>query len=238
MRAPRLVRAPIRWCACILFCLVLIPAERAVGAEEVSGVGPLQHSSLSAFLATLSPRIQVLHEPAAMESFLAALDGTPPDWSAIHGHGHHDPGHDDRLFSLNRVRDAEREGNPVLQTPLAFVWSGELSRLDPDTGGYSVALGPVFTPTAWGQVRFKPVDLPGELLVVPGVACARHIRHVLEQGKPLEIAVVFIGRLVPEESLVYDFSHDQEGLGLIMPFVRVEQVHYLWEQPAGCEASQ
>jgi hypothetical protein len=35
------------------------------------------------------------------------------------------------------------------------------------------------------------------------------------------------GRLVPDESLVYDFSHDQEGRGLIMPFVRVEQVDFL-----------
>ena len=36
-----------------------------------------------------------------------------------------------------------------------------------------------------------------------------------------------VGRLIPEESLVYDFSHDEEGLGLIMPVVRIERVEYL-----------
>jgi hypothetical protein len=34
--------------------------------------------------------------------------------------------------------------------------------------------------------------------------------------------VVMTGRLIPDESVVYDFSHDQDGLGLIMPVVRVE----------------
>jgi len=41
-----------------------------------------------------------------------------------------------------------------------------------------------------------------------------------------EIDVVMIGRLAPEESLIYDFSHDQEGLGLIMPVVRVDEMFY------------
>ena len=36
-----------------------------------------------------------------------------------------------------------------------------------------------------------------------------------------------MGRLIPEESLVSDFSHDEEGLGLIMPVVRIERVEYL-----------
>jgi hypothetical protein len=43
----------------------------------------------------------------------------------------------------------------------------------------------------------------------------------------VELAVIIIGKLVPEESIVYDFSHDQEGLGLIMPFVRVEEIRYV-----------
>jgi hypothetical protein len=50
---------------------------------------------------------------------------------------------------------------------------------------------------------------------------------VLEQGQPVEIEVVMTGKLIPEESIVYDFSHDEEGLGLIMPFVRVEQVDFV-----------
>ena len=39
--------------------------------------------------------------------------------------------------------------------------------------------------------------------------------------------MVMTGGLIPEESVVYDFSHDEEGLGLIMPFVRIEQVYFL-----------
>ena len=35
------------------------------------------------------------------------------------------------------------------------------------------------------------------------------------------------GRLIPEESLLYDFSHDQEGLGVIMPVVKLERLDYL-----------
>jgi len=35
------------------------------------------------------------------------------------------------------------------------------------------------------------------------------------------------GRLIPDESVVYDFSHDQEGLGVIMPVVKVERLDYL-----------
>jgi hypothetical protein len=30
---------------------------------------------------------------------------------------------------------------------------------------------------------------------------------------------------------VYDFSHDEEGLGLIMPFVKVERVDFVFPKP-------
>jgi hypothetical protein len=36
-----------------------------------------------------------------------------------------------------------------------------------------------------------------------------------------------VGTLIPTESIVYDFSHDEEGLGMVMPVVRIEQVAYL-----------
>ena len=35
------------------------------------------------------------------------------------------------------------------------------------------------------------------------------------------------GRLIPEESIIYDFSHDEEGVGVVMPVVRIEQLDYL-----------
>lgn len=208
----------------------MLAAGPALAAEEVSGVGPLQIRSVREFAKTLANDIRFLDDPASIESFLAALDGEPPDWPTVYGQGHHDPGHDERLFNLNRARDAKREGNPALQTRIAFVWSGELSRFDPETDGYSIALGPVFTATRWGVVRFKPEDLPGELRAVPDPEQAVRVKELMDRGKPVEPAVLFIGRLIPGESLVYDFSHDEEGLGLIIPFVRIEQVHYVWDR--------
>lgn len=35
------------------------------------------------------------------------------------------------------------------------------------------------------------------------------------------------GRLVPEESLIYDFAHEEPGRGMVMPVVRLERVDYL-----------
>lgn len=211
----------------ILVVLLLLFSAPARGAEEGAGIGPLQFLSPSQLAAIISKDIQFLDDASSIDTFLTVLDGHPPDWPAVYGHGHHDPGHDDRLFALNRERDAIRAGNPALAQRIAFRWSGELSRFDPEMQGFSVALGPVFTATRWGQVRFKPDDLPGELKAIPSVDSLDRLQRETAAGKTVELAVIIIGRLIPEESIVYDFSHDQEGLGLIMPFVHVEEVHYL-----------
>lgn len=211
----------------VLVVLLLLFCAPARGAEEGAGIGPLRFLSLSQFAAIIPQDIQFLDDAPSIEKLLTVLDGHPPDWPAIYGHGHHDPGHDDRLFALNRERDASRAGNPVLAKRLAFRWSGELSRFDQEMQGFSVALGPVFTATRWGQVRFKPDDLPGELKAIPTADSLDRLQRGIAAGKTVELAVIIIGRLIPEESIVYDFSHDQEGLGLIMPFVHVEEVHYL-----------
>jgi hypothetical protein len=38
--------------------------------------------------------------------------------------------------------------------------------------------------------------------------------------------VAITGRLLPEESIIYDFAHDERGQGMVMPVVRVERVDY------------
>ena len=93
-----------------------------------------------------------------------------------------------------------------------------------------MALGPKFTSTRWGIVRFKPEEVPGNLVVVVDALQREQLQRKIEQRRHLDIEVVMTGRLIPEESLVYDFSHDEEGLGLIMPFVRVEQVDFILPQ--------
>ena len=49
----------------------------------------------------------------------------------------------------------------------------------------------------------------------------------MQRGERIDIDVVMCGRLIPEESLVYDFSHEVDGLGLIMPVVRIEAVAFV-----------
>lgn len=196
-------------------------------SEDIGGSGPLRFLTLNELATILPSRTYLMVDPSAVEQFLAELDGQPPDWATLYGHGHHDPGHDDRLFALNRERDAKREGHPALSRLLTFSWTGELSRYEPDIGGFPVALGPKFMKTRWGMVRFKPEEAPGNLSVTTDQLHRERLQRQLEQGQPMEIDVVMTGKLIPQESIVYDFSHDEEGLGLIMPFVRVERVDFV-----------
>ena len=194
-------------------------------AESELGVQPL-HREFSAALASLPPQTQLLLKSESIERFLTALDGHPPDWPTVYGQGHHGPGHDERLFALNRERDAGRVGKDALHWMIAFVWLGELSRFDQEAGGFHVALGPKFTRTGWGDVRFKHEDLPATLIALAGGETT-DLRTRQQQGERVEIEVLMAGRLIEEESLVYDFSHEAEGQGLIMPVVRIEALAFV-----------
>ena len=196
-------------------------------AEESAGVRPLRNG-LAVALASLPAQTHLLLDQQSIEQFLVELDGAPPDWATVYGQGHHDPGHDERLFALNRERDARREGKAPLEWLIAFVWLGELSGFDEQEGGFRVVLGPKFNRTAWGEVRFKHEDLPSTLIALAGQGTAK-LRTRIQQGTPAPVAVLITGRLIPEESLMYDFSHEAEGLGLIMPVVRVEAVDFVLE---------
>lgn len=209
--------------------LVLMPAGAWTGAINEAGMP--QRLSLEELERTLPRGTRLMVHPAAIERFLEELDGAPPDWASLYGHGHQDPGHDDRLFALNRERDSRREGHEALETAVAFLWTGELSRYDPWSDGFPVALGPKLVKTAWGMVRFKPEDAPANLSVTTDVIRREHWRRQIAEGHPVEIDVLMTGKLIPEESIVYDFSHDEEGLGLIMPFVRVERVDFFLIEP-------
>jgi len=196
-------------------------------AEEASGVRPLLSIQVSDLSTRLPPKTHLLIDAPAIERFLRSVDGTPPDWATVYGLGRDDPAHDERLFKLNRERDARREGNDVLRRRIAFVWDGELSALDPETGGFRVALGPRVTITSWGLVRFKYEDLPGNLIAVLTANQQTLLLSKIQQGQLIEIDVVMTGTLIPDESIVYDFSHEQEGMGLIMPVIRVDEILYL-----------
>jgi hypothetical protein len=210
------------WVIAVLFLTVGSVGEG--WAEEAIGTRPLLTIAHKVLHSILPPDCHILIDPQSIELFLDVLDGNPPDWGLVYGHGHHDPAHDERLFTLNRERDAKREGKEALQWTVVFLWSADLSRYDPTTGGFSLAIGPIFTPTRWGVVRFKPEEVPSNLVVIPDPSNRDVLRRQLDAGRKIGIEIAMVGRLIPEESLVYDFSHDEEGVGIIMPVVRIERV--------------
>ena len=216
------------WVLWVIVILVLTIGSVGKGwAEDTIGTRPLLMISYKDLVSILPPDCRILIDPSSIEQFLDALDGSPPDWGVVYGRGHHDPAHDERLFTLNRERDAKRAGKEALQWTVVFLWSADLSRYDPTTGGFSLAIGPIFTPTRWGVVRFKPEEVPSNLVVIPNPSTRDVFRRQLEAGRKIGIEIAMVGRLIPDESIVYDFSHDEEGVGIIMPVVRIERVEYL-----------
>ena len=83
------------------------------------------------------------------------------------------------------------------------------------------------TPTRWGVVRFKYEGLPGDLVAKASAALRGELEQRFARGESVNITVAMTGRLIPDESVLYDFSHDQEGVGVIMPIVKVERLDYL-----------
>jgi hypothetical protein len=212
----------------VIAVLILTVGSLGEGwAEDAIGVKPLltiEHKDLHSIL---PPDCRILIDPHSIERFLDELDKNPPNWGLVFGHGHHDPDHDERLFTLNRERDAKRAGNSALTQLITFIWLGELSRYDAEAGGFRVVVGPKHTPTRWGVVRFKYEDLQGELVAKASATLRGELEQRFARGETVDITVVMTGRLIPEESVVYDFSHNQEGLGVIMPVVKVERLDYL-----------
>lgn len=216
------------WALWIIAVLFLSVGSAGAGwAEDALGTRPLLTIARKDLHTILPPECHILIDPHSIEQFLDALDGNPPNWDAVYGHGHHDPDYDERLFTLNRERDAKRAGKKALRWTVVFLWSAELSRYDPTTGGFNLAIGPILTPTRWGVIRFKPEEVPSNLVVIPDPSTREILQRQINAGRKIDIAIAMMGHLTPEESLVYDFSHDEEGVGIIMPVVRIERVEYL-----------
>lgn len=213
------------WVIALLFLTVGSGGEG--WAEDALGTRPLLTIARKDLPTILPPDCHILVEPHSIEQFLDALDGSPPNWDVVYGLGHHDPDYDERLFTLNRERDAKRAGKKALRWTVVFLWSAELSRYDPTTGGFNLAIGPILTPTRWGVIRFKPEEVPSDLVVIPDPSTREVLQRQIDAGRKIDIEIAMMGRLIPEESLVYDFSHDEEGVGMIMPVVRIERVEYL-----------
>lgn len=180
---------------------------------------------LAGLLAALPVDTLLLHEPIAIERFLETLDGSPPYWAALHGAD--GARHDETLFALNRERDLLRAGRKPLTQRITFLWEGVLSRYDPDTSGFLVAIGPEVIATRWGLVRFKPENLPAEFVARPPADLRTSLQARVARGESVSVVVAMTGRLVPDEALIYDFAHEDPTQGMIMPMVRIERIDYL-----------
>ncbi|RMH31542.1 MAG: hypothetical protein D6690_15455 [Nitrospirae bacterium] len=208
-----------------LICLICGPrAPVPVFATEPSGIGPLivldrtPHS-------LIDRETRSLLTPAEIEQFLVELERTPPDWAQLRDQPGEERG--SRLFTFNRKRDRARLKRPThLAQRVAFRWGGFLSRFSEEHGGFFVAIGPEFIRTQWGIIRFKPVGLPQEMIAMTSKAQRGRLLERLERGEPIEIGILFIGRLVPDESIIYAFDHDDPEQGLLMPVVQIEAVKY------------
>ena len=211
--------------ALVLFLLlVTIPALSS--ADDSNGVRPLL--TQDQFQSTLSEDTRLLDNAEALEMFLDAIDGTPPNWKQIYGND--GAGHDERLFAVNRERDRVREGHDALTRQVTFLWAGELSSYDAERGGFHVAMGPKLLPTRWGVVRFKPDNLPSNLVAVSLPLLRDSLQNRVRNGERIEIDVAITGRLLPDESIIYDFAHEEPGQGMVMPVVRVERVDYVLKE--------
>ena len=92
------------WVLAVLF--LAVGSGREGWAEDALGTRPLLTIGRKDLHTILPPDSRLLIDPHSIEEFLDTLDGIPPDWALIYGSGHQDPHHDERLFMLNRERDA------------------------------------------------------------------------------------------------------------------------------------
>ncbi len=203
---------------------VLTAMPCAALSRDIETVRPLRAHAKADFRSVLQKDTLLLQDPGVIEGFLEALDRIPPNWKGIYGS--HGDAAMDRLFDVNRKRDRLRSGKPELQQRVAFVWEGILSGYDRFTGGFRLAIGPKVIPTAWGHVRFKPAGLPSGLVAVPPPGLRERLRKQRALGKTIDVDLLLTGRLIPEESIIYDFAHEEPGQGMVMPVVQIEHIDY------------
>ncbi len=209
---------------CTFIALTLLPASGWAYADSTSGVATLQSFFHTTIRTTLPANTRPLFTPKEQETYLLEMEGTPPEWDTLH----HQPGeeHGERLFDFNRARDEQREGHPLLTQRVAFLWSGILRKFNPEQGGFTVAMGPDLTLTTWGIMRFKPVGLPNDMIAVPSEHHRASLNAKVLHKEEVEVIILFLGTLIPNESIMYAFSHDGNEDGMIMPFVQIDKVEY------------
>jgi hypothetical protein len=207
-----------------LFLLATSPTQAQLTSDSSLGIGPLHNLSNEQAHTLVPSHSRPLLTSTDQENFLKELEGDVPNWSLLHDPPNEELG--ERLFAFNRKRDNARESHVLLHQPIAFLWSGLVRQYVPEHQGFTIAMGPDFTETAWGIVRFKPVGLPQNMIAIPSPEFRSYLEQQLAQGNKVEIKILFTGRLIPDESIIYTFSHDNPNQGMIMPVVHLEEIQY------------
>ncbi|GJL55176.1 MAG: hypothetical protein NPIRA02_23080 [Nitrospirales bacterium] len=192
---------------------------------EFTGIGRLLQVPEASIEQLITPPTRPLITASALDRYLTELEGTLPNWEALHDRPEDE--HGTRIFQFNRTRDGVRNGHPLLQQHIAFLWSGLLRQYDEHHQGFRIAVGPILTHTAWGIVRFKPVNIPPETIAIPSSKLLEELRVRVSHDEEIEVIIVYTGFLISQESVMYAFSHDNPDLGMILPFVHIDGVHYI-----------
>ncbi len=193
--------------------------------SQPNGVQPLVGLNGQSPSTILPEGVRPLLTAKEQEAFLQELDETPPPWESLQSTDVLEQS--ERLFQFNRQRDEKRiSRGRVPTTPIAFLWSGLLRHYRPEFQGYTVALGPEITSTSWGLIRFKPMNIPDHMVVRIPPLLEKQLRTTQSAEDILQIGILFIGHLIEDESLIYDFSHDGRE-GMILPVVFITGVRYI-----------
>lgn len=214
-------------CVCVLWLVMVTGLSSALSTELPDGVRPLHAAQDNSWTSLIPRGTLFLNDPATIESFLRQLEGSPPDWKYLYGSNIDE--RYDRLLAEMEKRDAARVGHPMLKQRIAFLWHGSLTSYRPQHKGFGVAIGPAQITTRWGIVRFKIAKDPFEMVAVPPANnTLEAIQALRGKGESVEVIILYAGTLMPEESMLYDFSTETEGEGMILPIVSLEQVDYVW----------
>ncbi len=216
----------MRILACVLLWTSFQEPTQVHSQTEINyGIQPLLELEGQSIQSFIPSSIQPLIIAEKIEHFLQKLEHSPPDWSQLQ---HPDmTEQSERLFEFNRARDKARsKKNKLKERPIAFLWTGILRQYLPKYHGFSLALGPELTQSSWGIIRFKPINLPDYLVAIPPVAMREDLLYKQQQGEQLEITVLCIGTLIPDESLIYAFSHNDHDDGMILPVVSIQKLMY------------
>ena len=195
------------------------------GMDLPEGVRPLVMTQGNSLASHVSSGTIFLNEPSIIEEFLEKLEGTSPNWKYLYGSNVDE--RYDRLFEEMEKRDKARIGHALLNQHIAFVWYGNLTSYRAEYRGFGVAIGPMKIQTNWGIVRFKISNAPFEMVAVPSADQLKTIQDRRTRGEEINIQIMYSGSLMEAESVLFDFSTEKEGEGMILPIVMLDQVDYM-----------